>query len=1233
MKKKKLGVWLALGSFVFSLMGAIGLGVNKDSQPVKKIYAKPFETIQEPYSYVDRVQSEPRFSSQKHLNHINIGNTWDSYRGENVTIAVIDSGINYLHEDFKDKNGNSIISELSAVSEEINYSKYRITSVKDNGGDYSILQDDADGHGTNVAATIAAAVNGKGTAGVAPNVELMFLKTDYSFVSINGLIDYAVDNGADIINMSFGAYVNDAINEDTGIVEDEGQGVSVATDMAATLNRAYNAGVVLVAAAGNENTAEKSYPACNEHVISVGALSNNTSSILADYSNHEENVDVVAPGSVFVADVGSPIGQTSAYVNTQGTSFSSPLTAGCIALMMSKYPDMTNDRVEQRLFQTAYDLGEKGKDREFGYGRVDVTRMLTIPVMGVSLSEEALVMKPGDKHTLVATIEPSNADNQGKIFVSENDEVAIVDEDTGLVTAVGEGTTRVGVLTDDGGYEAYCEIHVSSDGQVALTDISLNKSTTSLKVGEKETLKATITPSYATNADIIWSSTNSGIASVTDGVVTGVSDGVATITASAGGKSASCEVTVRDGKAKTISVSPGTKTVNLNKQVQFYATVGPEDTDDKTVTWSSTEPSVATIDSQTGLATSRKEGTTTIVATANDGSGVKGTAELVVSAEAIYYEYKKVTSELSDYTGQFLFVYEQNQSIFNGNLETLDAIGNVLTGITIINNTIESTPTIDNAAFTIEPMSGGYSIKNTLNKYISGTSGSNKLNTNDTPQLNTITVASTGNVTVKSNTSILTYNTSSGQNRFRYMKSNSGSIQLYKYTESKAEVPVTVTGLTKTGSLQKSIYYENEKFSPTGLTITANMSDGSSKNVTSEMTWTPSTMTLGVTSVTGSYVADGITHTVVVDGITVKPVPVIDLISISFASESKEMKVGDSETLVLTYNPTDATNKEVTYTSSNTKVATVSANGVLSAVAKGKTKITATSKINPKIVANMVVTVKEETTGSVGGDWKLVTDASTLKAGDKLVIGCGTAGSVAGNISGTILQSLAATFESGYSSITDLPAEALVLTLGGTKDAWTLANSEGKILGATAEKKLAFDGGTGTWSISITNNDATIQNTNTNFGKFLCNNNATSKRFTTYKSNPTSSNNMYFPSLYRLEGGAVSNLDKLIDEVTYADTCLDYTKANEYWDMYSALSGEEQTTFKSTTMEDIDGTLNLYDKLSYMKLLNDKSETETSQGALLNEVNRQPSITFVVIMGVVAASVIGYYIYQKKRFN
>lgn len=150
--------------------------------------------------------------------------------------------------------------------------------------------------------------------------------------------------------------------------------------------------------------------------------------------------------------------------------------------------------------------------------------------------------------------------------------------------------------------------------------------------------------------------------------------------------------------------------------------------------------------------------------------------------------------------------------------------------------------------------------------------------------------------------------------------------------------------------------------------------------------------------------------------------------------------------------------------------------------------------------------------------WDLVSNASSLKAGDVLVMACDSKGFTAGDISSQIMASVESTFSNNQ--ITSLGSGTVELTLGGSEGAWTLSSTSG-LLGATAVKKLAWGSGTTTWSISISGSDATIQNTTDGYGRFLYNVN--SPRFTTYTSNTSVS--MLLPQLYRKTGGGASYSD------------------------------------------------------------------------------------------------------------
>ena len=187
-----------------------------------------------------------------------------------------------------------------------------------------------------------------------------------------------------------------------------------------------------------------------------------------------------------------------------------------------------------------------------------------------------------------------------------------------------------------------------------------------------------------------------------------------------------------------------------------------------------------------------------------------------------------------------------------------------------------------------------------------------------------------------------------------------------------------------------------------------------------------------------------------------------------------------------------------------------------------------------KIVVTYTLSGSGETPPSEGGDdseepgtgedtWALVTNASDLKAGDVVVIASNTKGVVASNITDGYMGQASATFSADKSTITTLPSAAVQLTVGGTSGAWTLTYN-GKQLGATAVKKVAWDSGTKTWSITIANDGgATIQSGTNSYGRFL--HNVQSTRFTTYTSN--TSGTMLLPQIYK-KNTALTDCDNAV---------------------------------------------------------------------------------------------------------
>ncbi len=264
-----------------------------------------------------------------------------NYTGKGIKIAVLDTGVDYNHPELAPnyKGGYDFIN-----------------------GDDDPMDDN--GHGTHVAGILAAARDGKGIVGVAPDAEIYAIKVSDargkgSFSGLVKGIDWSIENGMDVVTMSI-----------------TGNGGSRA--LAKAVESAYNEhGLVLVAAVGN-GKGDVLYPAAYEQVIGVGSVTEDNK--LSSFSMTGSEVELVAPGSgIKSAAIGG------GYRVSSGTSMATPFVTGAIALLLGSDERAwsntgmvdgdgvwTNDEVRQVLRYTAKDLGDKGKDDLFGYGLLNL---------------------------------------------------------------------------------------------------------------------------------------------------------------------------------------------------------------------------------------------------------------------------------------------------------------------------------------------------------------------------------------------------------------------------------------------------------------------------------------------------------------------------------------------------------------------------------------------------------------------------------------------------------------------------------------------------------------------------------------------------------------------------------------------------------------------------------------------------------------------------------------------
>ena len=340
--------------------------------------------IAEP-NYIRRILSvpnDPFYQYQWHYPQINLPQVWDITTGANTIVAVIDTGVALSHPDLQGQlvAGYDFIRDPATAGDGDG-----IDPNPDDPGDQADGKGGSSFHGTHVAGTVAAATNnGIGVAGVAFGAKVMPLRA----LGIGGGYDYDVeqavrfaaglanDSGttpprrADVINMSLG-------------------GANFTQGLQDACNQARAAGVVLVAAAGNDGIDEMNYPAALSGVIAVGAVDINKAR--APYSNFGSWVSVVAPGGNMSQDVngdGQPDGVLSTaasdssgarvdnYQILQGTSMATPHVAGVLALVKAVAPSLTPQAITNLLTSGALtdDLGAPGKDDQFGYGLINASK-------------------------------------------------------------------------------------------------------------------------------------------------------------------------------------------------------------------------------------------------------------------------------------------------------------------------------------------------------------------------------------------------------------------------------------------------------------------------------------------------------------------------------------------------------------------------------------------------------------------------------------------------------------------------------------------------------------------------------------------------------------------------------------------------------------------------------------------------------------------------------------------
>jgi thermitase len=322
----------------------------------------------------DFVPTDPYYGSEWHLPKISAGTAWNTAQGAGVTIAIVDSGVMPTHPDLQ----AALVPGWNIVANNSNTA-------------------DVYGHGTEVAGAAAAITNNaSGVAGVAGAAKIMpILVTDSTgsayYSDIASGVTWAADHGARVANASFASLYS------SSSVKSAGQYLQ-------------GKGGLLVVSAGNYGTNDGS--PWTSTMIPVSATDSNDA--VASWSSYGAYVAVAAPGvGIYTTD------WSGSYSSHSGTSFSSPVTAGVVALIMSANPALSSGQVQKVLLSTATDLGAAGYDIYYGYGRVNAAAAVS-----AALSTAAADTQP----PAVSIASPSagaTLSGQASVSVNASDNVGV----------------------------------------------------------------------------------------------------------------------------------------------------------------------------------------------------------------------------------------------------------------------------------------------------------------------------------------------------------------------------------------------------------------------------------------------------------------------------------------------------------------------------------------------------------------------------------------------------------------------------------------------------------------------------------------------------------------------------------------------------------------------------------------------------------------------------------------
>ena len=365
---------------------------------------------------IEGTVNDTYYESQWNLETINAPTAWEAVEntdGEEVVVAVLDTGVQSTHEDLEGR----VLEEGATFVD----------------GYEETFAGDDNGHGTFVSGIVSAHSNNeKGIAGVAGNHNVKILPV--KVMSKSGVgdayniargIQYAIEKKVDVINLSFSGEYSESVDQ--------------------AIQQAHEAGIVVVAASGNGGgNADASYPAALPNVISVGAIAAKDQVYAG--SNYGSTLDLVAPGvSILSTSITGDLGNENGYYKTgTGTSYAAPHVAAIAALYKLENPESTVSAVEEALTKTAVDMNTEGFDEKTGYGKVDASAILSDDI---EISPLAFTLPKANANVMGKTAIQAELNDKTdvaltKFYIDKIDDAHLID------TAKGSDSSTVSVEWD-----------------------------------------------------------------------------------------------------------------------------------------------------------------------------------------------------------------------------------------------------------------------------------------------------------------------------------------------------------------------------------------------------------------------------------------------------------------------------------------------------------------------------------------------------------------------------------------------------------------------------------------------------------------------------------------------------------------------------------------------------------------------------------------------------------------